>query len=114
MAVIYLAGPMTGIENYNYPAFMKAASHLRDLRHTVLNPAEFFDQNLILPRAVYMKRGIENLITAEYVAVLPGWENSRGSQLEVDVARQCGLSVIPFEHFLSKYTLKLYSPTLWD
>jgi hypothetical protein len=114
MAVIYLAGPMTGIENYNYPAFMKAASYLRNLGHTVLNPAEFFDQNLTLPRAVYMKRGIENLITAEYVAVLQGWENSRGSQLEVDVARQCGLPVIPFKHFLPKDTLKYENLTLWD
>lgn len=114
MAIIYLAGPMTGVEDYNYPAFIKAASQLRSAGHTVLNPAELFDQDMKLPRAVYMKIGIKNLISAEFVAVLPNWENSRGAKLEVDVARECGLPVIPFEQFLSKNVMDKSSPTLWD
>ena len=114
MAIIYLAGPMTGIEDYNYPAFLEAARLLRKAGHTVLNPAELFDENMKLPRTVYMKYGIKNLISAEFVAVLPGWENSRGAKLEVDVARECGLPVIPFEQFLSRNVMESDSPTLWD
>ncbi len=37
---IYLAGPMTGLPDYNFPAFMKAAAYLRSQGAIVFNPAE--------------------------------------------------------------------------
>ena len=37
---LYLAGPMTGIEDLNFPAFHAEAARLRALGYTVINPAE--------------------------------------------------------------------------
>lgn len=37
---IYLAGPMSGLPDLNYPAFHAAAAKLRAMGHVVLNPAE--------------------------------------------------------------------------
>ena len=36
---LYLAGPMTGIKDLNFPAFHAEASRLRALGHIVVNPA---------------------------------------------------------------------------
>ncbi|EJH4138871.1 DUF4406 domain-containing protein, partial [Escherichia coli] len=36
---IYIAGPMTGYENFNREAFHKAEEALKQEGHTVLNPA---------------------------------------------------------------------------
>ena len=35
---VYLAGPMTGIAEFNFPAFDAAAAKLRDLGYVVFNP----------------------------------------------------------------------------
>lgn len=40
---IYIAGPMTGYENFNREAFHKAEEALKREGHTVLNPAVFPD-----------------------------------------------------------------------
>jgi len=37
---IYIAGPMTGLPEFNYPAFNAAAEYLRSLGHHVENPAD--------------------------------------------------------------------------
>jgi hypothetical protein len=40
MSRVYLAGPMTGIDALNFPAFHKAAASLRASGYEVVNPAE--------------------------------------------------------------------------
>ena len=40
MTRVYIAGPMTGLPDFNYPAFNAAAAKLRALGLEVLNPAE--------------------------------------------------------------------------
>lgn len=37
---IYISGPMTGLSEYNYPAFHAAAQALREAGYHVTNPAE--------------------------------------------------------------------------
>ncbi len=76
---IYLAGPMTGIKDYNYPAFNAEAARLRALGYTVENPA----QNPACDSwEGYMKQAICQLVKCDSVAFLPGWSNSRGALIE--------------------------------
>lgn len=90
---LYLAGPMTGLPDFNYPAFFVAADALRQAGYVVLNPAEI-GVHPTWTWTDYMRAGLETLTTyAEAIAVLPGWERSRGARIEVRIARKFGLRV---------------------
>jgi hypothetical protein len=90
---IYLAGPMSGIKEYNYPAFAKAAKKLRVAGHWVLNPAELNPpvKEYRLCLAVDLAWICSH---AEAIALLPGWENSKGSAVEFALAKALGLKFI--------------------
>ena len=93
---IYIAGSMSGIENDNYPAFHEAAAHLRSCGHHVENPAE----NPAPPCGsweAYMRMAIAQLVRCDAVALLPGWEQSRGANIEHWLARELGLEVAAFQ-----------------
>jgi len=89
----YLSGPMRGIEDFNYPAFQEAAKILRGAGYNIVNPAENHDGRKDLPRHEYFRQDIPQVVRSAGVILLPGWEDSQGAQLEVAVARACGLSV---------------------
>lgn len=99
--MIYLSGPMTGIPDYNYPAFREASKKLRDFGQVVFDPSEAFDGRTDLPKEVYMRKDIEMILKADVVALLPGWQNSSGAQLEVEVAKQCGIPIRLLEELLA-------------
>lgn len=97
-ARIYLAGPMRGYPEFNYPAFHAAAAKLRDLGFEVFNPAECFDGDTSLPFETYMQRDLQEVVSwADEVWVLPGWQQSVGARIEVTVARAIGLRVVDYE-----------------
>lgn len=89
---LYLAGPMTGIEDFNYPAFNAMAERLRAAGYDVENPA---DHGTVdgADWADYMAYDLTRLGLCGQVAVLPGWESSKGARLEVHVARELGMKV---------------------
>lgn len=90
---VYISGPMTGLPEFNFPAFNEAARFLRGVGHTVINPAENFGGDTTLSWTDYIRKDIADILTVEGVAVLPGWEESRGARLEVSIARALGLPV---------------------
>ena len=102
---VYLAGPMSGIDDYNAPAFRKGAKALRAEGHEVLSPVEFdeaegFDHASKDELAEegyfgFLRRDLLRILEADIdaVVVLPGWEESRGAALEVHVARSLGKKV---------------------
>lgn len=98
---VYVAGPMTGIPEFNYPAFHAAAAQLRAAGFEVLNPAEL---NPDTGRAweYYMRRDLAALVACEAVAVLPNWYESRGARLEVNVAAALSMPVLPVEMLLAR------------
>jgi hypothetical protein len=92
---IYLSGPMTGIENFNFDAFHEAAKNLRTLCNEVINPAEHFGGDTSRKRSEYMRKDIATLLdNIDAVAVLPGWERSKGARLEVAIARELDMKVL--------------------
>jgi hypothetical protein len=94
--VVYIAGPMTGIPDYNYPAFNQAEADLRAAGYDVLNPVASEQHNTAGTTQLwqwYMRHALAMVIRADAVAVLLGWENSRGATLEVHVAETLGLPV---------------------
>lgn len=92
----YLAGPMSGIPENNYPAFHREAARLRALGLRIANPAEAsIGENPTW--AGFMREDIGMLITCESVVVLPGWEKSRGATLEVHIARSLGMPILDLD-----------------
>ena len=110
---IYLAGPMRGYPNFNFPAFDKAADLLRRQGFTVFSPAEHDrtkhpdiennptgDEEIAASQTGFSLREAlaadTNYIckTADAIALLPGWEESRGVAAELALAKALGHTVI--------------------
>lgn len=90
---IYIAGPMTGLPEFNYPIFNKTAKALRDLGYTVMNPAE----NQTPPCGSwvgYMRTALSQVATADVMVLLRGWEDSSGATKEATVAQWLGISIV--------------------
>jgi hypothetical protein len=98
MQRIYLAGPMTGLPDFNYPAFHAEAARLRALGYYVQNPAEN-PEPACGTWAGYMRLAIAQLITCDAVALLPDWMGSRGARIEHNLAADLGMPARPCSEF---------------
>lgn len=107
MKKVYIAGPMTGRELYNFPAFDNAAAQWRDAGWWVISPAELTrdywrakygqefdpangDPSIQAGGDVYrefLRGDIAAIAHCDAIALLPGWERSRGVAAELTVAR---------------------------
>lgn len=91
MKCLYLSGPMTGIENFNFPLFNTIANQLREEGYEVINPAEIgsvdwsWEEN--------MRKCLEELTRADAIVVLPNWEKSNGATVEVSTGLMLGMRV---------------------
>lgn len=110
---IYLAGPMTGIPHFNYPAFNDAAAKLREDGWEVFSPAEHdiqtFGKDISNPtgdadqatrdhgfdRRAALKAYLSWICdNADAIALLPGWANSSGATAEYALAMALKLRII--------------------
>lgn len=101
--VVYIAGPMTGIEDFNYPAFRAAELALRQRGIDTLNPVNAeLDNDTGSPQTWewYMRKALRMMLLADGVCLLPGWEASRGARLEVRVANALKFDVRPYAEWL--------------
>lgn len=114
---LYLAGPMRNIPHFNFPAFHAAAAKLRAEGHYVFSPAENdiekngdFSVNYPTGSEAELERDTQWTIRkalsddcqwicleAEGIALLPGWEKSKGAVAEHALAVALGLRVIEME-----------------
>ena len=91
---VYIAGPMQGIADSNFPAFDEAKARWEAAGHHVYCPA-------CLSRAVpweddprmFMRLDLSCVMQADAVAVLPGWRDSSGSTVEVALAQFIGIPI---------------------
>lgn len=98
---VYLSGPMTGYPDHNFPAFNDAAGRLRAAGYQVVNPADA-GADPTRTWADYLRADLYDVLAADMVAVLPGWQASRGASLEVHVAQQLGVPVVPVDVLLAQ------------
>lgn len=91
---IYIAGPMSGLPEFNYPAFAAAAAALRMAGYEVASPHEVDVSDVSEADrtwTLYMRRCIPMLLSCDAVALLPGWIRSRGAMLEFRIAVALGM-----------------------
>lgn len=116
MKRIYLAGPMSGIPEFNFPSFNVAASTLRESGHVVFNPAERdierhggidiskgnatgSQEHAAKEHGFSLREALADDTAwickeATAIAMLPGWENSKGARAEWHLALALGHEVI--------------------
>lgn len=75
---IYIAGKITG-DPYYKAKFARAATDIADAGHTPINPAM---QPEGMSNADYMRISLAQLDSADAVAFLPDWEDSKGARIE--------------------------------
>ncbi|SEI42098.1 protein of unknown function [Paraburkholderia diazotrophica] len=89
---LYVAGPMTGFPQLNFPAFHAETARLRAMGYEIVNPAEIN----VDPSAGWlecMRADIKQLVDCDGIALLEGWAKSRGASIEQYLARALGLRV---------------------
>ncbi len=78
---------MSGYKDNNHPLFYEVAKKWRDCGWSVFCPAE---NNNGLPQSSYrhaMKDDLIEVLNSDAIALLPGWLESRGARLEVDLGK---------------------------
>jgi len=112
----YIAGPMSGIPQFNIPAFDEASKNLRPAGYKIISPAELDDPstremaynspdgatlNDQHPNGEswgdFLARDVKIVADkANGIIVLPDWEKSRGARLEMMVALLCGHELLHY------------------
>ena len=88
---IYLSGPMSGIPENNFPAFHMWAARLREDGYEVVSPAEIQEAE---SWELCLRADLREMCTCDAIALMPGWEGSKGANLELHVAHRIGMRVI--------------------
>lgn len=88
---------MTGLPEYNYPAFFECERMLKEKfpLALILNPAridEGLAEKYSNSREHYIRKSIELVLQATDIWLLPGWEKSQGAILEFEIGRELGLN----------------------
>jgi hypothetical protein len=93
---VYIAGQMTGLPAFNYPAFMAAEERLRAAGYDVVNPATLHGD--VPPgsqsTAEYIRTDLRALLDCDGIYLLRNWNGSRNAVLEYRVAVAIGLVVM--------------------
>jgi len=95
---LYIAGPMRGIKNFNYPTFNQVAETLREKGYRVNCPAENFNGDSTREFHEYMLLDLQMVLESDGIVLLPGWQMSEGAKLEVGVGKALGLRFMEAYH----------------
>lgn len=87
---------MTGLPGLNFAAFDEAAHHLRTQGYKVANPVEIAKTYPGQPDEFYLRKDIQLLMDCDGVVILPGWERSRGAELELLNALRLNIPVYEY------------------
>ena len=82
---LYIAGPMSGYPDSNYPAFNEAAGWLEGAGYTIVNPATDVVGNE-RHYTDFIREDLRMMLDCHGVATLENWWESTGARNEVSVA----------------------------
>ena len=105
MKRIYLSGPITGRDETDYIA------HFENVGETIFKKAQGANIEISIcspilfctevpadaPWHLYMRACIKRLVDADGIALLQGWEQSRGAKLELSIAQSLKIPVVYLE-----------------
>lgn len=111
---VYVAGPMRGLPEFNFPAFDWAATILRSHGHDVVNPAEHDRENGFNPAGMTgnedltehgfdlraaLAWDLDQITRCDAVFFLDGWQQSSGARAEYALAQALGLQIASDEYW---------------
>lgn len=108
--LVYIAGPMRGYDNFNFPAFDEGRDYVNTLKSPLHNWAAISPADMDRARGFVeddpdhqdvsvefyqncMRRDVDVVSHAFAILLLRGWEKSTGANTELFVARACGVKV---------------------
>lgn len=95
MQTVYLSGPMTGLPDYNRAAFNLRAEAFRAAGYSVKNPADIsVAHGTDKSYEFYFKRALRMMLDADVVYVFGDTTQSRGVEMELQVAKMAGMQVV--------------------
>lgn len=97
--IVYVAGPMTGLPDFNYEAFRQAREFLLTVPaiEAVTIPHDIVESTCTHEQA--MRITLDYMLNeSDVMVVLPGAENSEGTQAELSLAHAIGLPVLAYDN----------------
>lgn len=93
MKRIYISGPMTGMPDFNFPAFNAEAARLTALGYDVVNPVDI-NPDTGTSWHECLRNDLKALLDCDTIAMLDGWMDSNGAHLEMHIAHRVGIKVV--------------------
>lgn len=96
---LYLSGPMSNKDNFNFPLFKITAETLRQRYYDIVSPHELPEDHVPGSQVWewYLKRDLKQMLECDGILLLKDWELSRGARLECYIA-----------HTLNMYVYEMY------
>lgn len=91
MKRVYISGPMTGIPEYNAPAFQKAYFDLQEADYFPVLPTPPVDGKT---HAEYLRDDLKILLDCDGIYMIDGWQDSKGARVEHMAALACGIDEV--------------------
>lgn len=89
---VFISGPMSGIKDFNKPAFDKAEAYLTQAGFSVFNPARMHFDDAWTHEEI-MRIDLAALSQCDYILMLAGFEASIGAMQEYRYAMATGIEM---------------------
>lgn len=114
---IYLSGPITGIKNCK-ELFDKKKKEFERLGFTIINPMELFHDSEVIRleylvkqnkitedelHNIYMKRYISEMVNCDFIALMNGYEKSKGCKMEIQIGIMLQIPIMCAETLSIKF-----------